>query len=100
MQSRESIVVGTDGSETAERAVDRAGVLARAFDATVHVVSVYSDDRSPLVSADRVTEPTPSRPSTERKSDSRSKVSRVRHTYRIERLGENLWRLRTSSAPK
>jgi nucleotide-binding universal stress UspA family protein len=49
MQSGESIIVGTDGSETAERAVDRAAALAQAFGATVHVVSVYSDDRSPLV---------------------------------------------------
>ena len=44
-----SIIVGTDGTDTAERAVDRAGAIARAFGATVHVVSVYSDDRSPLV---------------------------------------------------
>ena len=48
MQS-ESIIVGTDGSDTAERAVDRAGVIARAFGATVYVVSVYSDDKTPLV---------------------------------------------------
>jgi nucleotide-binding universal stress UspA family protein len=48
MQS-EAIIVGTDGSESAERAVDRAGAIARAFGATVHVVSVYSDDKSPLV---------------------------------------------------
>jgi nucleotide-binding universal stress UspA family protein len=45
----ESIVVGTDGSDTAERAVDRAGAIARAFGATVYVVSVYSDDKTPLV---------------------------------------------------
>jgi nucleotide-binding universal stress UspA family protein len=36
-----SIVVGTDGSETATEAVRRAGTLARAADATVHVVSAY-----------------------------------------------------------
>ena len=53
MQSGESIVVGTDGSDTAERAVDRAGEIARAFGATVHVVSVYSDDRTPLVGVGR-----------------------------------------------
>jgi nucleotide-binding universal stress UspA family protein len=53
MQSGEPIIVGTDGSETAERAVDRAGAMARAFGATVHVVSVYSDDRTPLVGAGR-----------------------------------------------
>ena len=53
MPARESIVVGTDGTETAERAVDRAGAIARAFGATVHVVSAYSDDRTPLVGAGR-----------------------------------------------
>jgi nucleotide-binding universal stress UspA family protein len=53
MQARESIVVGTDGTETAERAVDRAGAFARAFGATVHVVSAYSDDKTPLVGVGR-----------------------------------------------
>jgi nucleotide-binding universal stress UspA family protein len=37
-----SIVVGTDGSERAERVVDRAGELAKALGVTVHVVSGYS----------------------------------------------------------
>jgi nucleotide-binding universal stress UspA family protein len=53
MQSSESIVVGTDGSETAERAVDRAGVIARALGATVHVISACSQDAVPLVEAAR-----------------------------------------------
>ena len=53
MQSGESIIVGTDGTDTAERAVDRAGEIARAFGATVHVVSAYSDDRTPLVGVGR-----------------------------------------------
>jgi nucleotide-binding universal stress UspA family protein len=53
MQTGEPIVVGTDGTENAERAVDRAGVIARAFGATVHVVSAFSDDRTPLVGAGR-----------------------------------------------
>ena len=34
-----SIVAGTDGSPTAERAVDHAGRLALALGATVHVVN-------------------------------------------------------------
>jgi len=34
-----TIVVGTDGSETSDRAVDRAGVLAGALGVSVHVVS-------------------------------------------------------------
>ena len=53
MQSGQSNVVGTDGSDTAERAVDRAGAIARAFGATVHVVSVYSDEKTPLVGSGR-----------------------------------------------
>ena len=53
MQSGEPIIVGTDGTDTAERALDRAGSFARAFGATVHVVSAYSDDRTPLVGAGR-----------------------------------------------
>ncbi len=36
------IVVGTDGSPTADVAVDRAGALASALGATLHVVSSYS----------------------------------------------------------
>lgn len=34
------IVVGTDGSASAELAVDRAGELAKALDAVLHVVAV------------------------------------------------------------
>jgi nucleotide-binding universal stress UspA family protein len=37
----ESIVVGTDGSETAKRAVAEAARLAKALDAQLHVVSAY-----------------------------------------------------------
>ncbi len=37
-----SIVVGTDGSDTAARAVEEAGRLAAALDATVHVVSAFA----------------------------------------------------------
>lgn len=38
-----SIVVGTDGSERADRAVARAGEIAHAVGVTVHVVSGYSN---------------------------------------------------------
>lgn len=34
------IVVGTDGSERAELAVDRAGELAKALNATLHILAV------------------------------------------------------------
>jgi nucleotide-binding universal stress UspA family protein len=36
-----TIVVGTDGSETAQRAVDQATELAQAMEAELHVVSAY-----------------------------------------------------------
>lgn len=39
----QSIVAGTDGSPSAERAVDRAGRLALALGATLHVVNCYRD---------------------------------------------------------
>lgn len=45
-----TIVVGTDGSETAERAVDRAGVLAGALGVAVHVVSAYKLSPSQMAS--------------------------------------------------
>jgi nucleotide-binding universal stress UspA family protein len=38
---RESIVVGTDGSETAQRAVSEAVRLAALLDSDVHIVSAY-----------------------------------------------------------
>ena len=37
----ESIVVGTDGSPTAEQAVERAAKLGKALGARVHLVSAY-----------------------------------------------------------
>jgi nucleotide-binding universal stress UspA family protein len=43
-----AIVVGTDGSETAERAVDRAGVLAGALGVGVHVVSAFKASASQM----------------------------------------------------
>jgi nucleotide-binding universal stress UspA family protein len=39
----QSIIAGTDGSASAEKAVDRAGRLALALGATVHVVISYQD---------------------------------------------------------
>jgi nucleotide-binding universal stress UspA family protein len=43
-----AIVVGTDGSETADRAVDRAGVLAGALGVSVHVVSAFKASASQM----------------------------------------------------
>jgi nucleotide-binding universal stress UspA family protein len=40
--SRDPIVAGTDGSETAQLAMERAGELAKALGVTVHVVSSYA----------------------------------------------------------
>jgi nucleotide-binding universal stress UspA family protein len=52
-----SLVVGTDGSDRAERAVERAGEIANALGATVHVVSGYSEQSSPVMVAPRLITP-------------------------------------------
>jgi nucleotide-binding universal stress UspA family protein len=41
MATRGSIVVGTDGSDRAEQALDRAGELARSLGVKLHIVSCY-----------------------------------------------------------
>ncbi len=46
----EAIVVGTDGSETAKRAVDEAVRLAAAFGAELHVVSAFEPLRGARIS--------------------------------------------------
>jgi nucleotide-binding universal stress UspA family protein len=40
-----SIVVGTDGSDTATKAVQEAGAIAAKLGATVHLVSAYTRDQ-------------------------------------------------------
>jgi nucleotide-binding universal stress UspA family protein len=47
----DSIVVGTDGSETAKQAVSEAVRLARALDAEVHVVSAFEPLRAHVAGA-------------------------------------------------
>ena len=47
----ESIVVGTDGSETAGRALSEAIRLARALDAELHVVCAYEPTRHQRIKA-------------------------------------------------
>jgi nucleotide-binding universal stress UspA family protein len=53
MAGRGPIVVGTDGSERAERAVDRAGELAKLLGVTIHVMSGHSDERGARSEAER-----------------------------------------------
>jgi nucleotide-binding universal stress UspA family protein len=48
MERPGTIVVGTDGSETSERAVDRAGALAGALGVSVHVMSGYKASASQM----------------------------------------------------
>jgi nucleotide-binding universal stress UspA family protein len=43
--SREAIVVGTDGSETAQRAVEEALRLAKALECPLHIVSAFEPVR-------------------------------------------------------
>lgn len=47
-----TIVVGTDGSETSFRAVDRAAALARDSDATLVIACAYTPSREEEVAAD------------------------------------------------
>jgi len=46
----DAIVVGTDGSETARRALDEAVRLAKALDAELHVVSAFKPLRGARIS--------------------------------------------------
>ena len=48
-----TIVVGTDGSERAHRAVERAVELAAAWDATLHIVHAYQGTREAVEDAAR-----------------------------------------------
>ena len=48
-----TIVVGTDGSARAARAVERAATLANAYDATLHVVHAYQGTREGVERAAR-----------------------------------------------
>lgn len=48
-----TIVVGTDGSERAHRAVERAVELAAAWDATLHIVHAYQGTREAIEDAAR-----------------------------------------------
>ena len=48
-----TIVVGTDGSDRAERAIERAVMLAAAYEATLHIVHAYQGTRDAVADAAR-----------------------------------------------
>jgi nucleotide-binding universal stress UspA family protein len=52
------IVVGTDGSTTADRAVDAAGGIARLTGGSVHIVTAYRPVRATAVAAGAAITPT------------------------------------------
>jgi nucleotide-binding universal stress UspA family protein len=52
MEQLGSIVVGTDGSDTAQLAVDRAGAIAHALGVSVHIVSGYRGSPSQMAHRD------------------------------------------------
>jgi nucleotide-binding universal stress UspA family protein len=52
-----SIVTGTDGSPTAQQAVERAAQLAKSVGARLHVVTAYEPLRAPRVSTGRAVDP-------------------------------------------
>lgn len=47
----DTIVVGTDGSETAERALAEAGRIAKALDAELHVVTAFHSEHTKISGA-------------------------------------------------
>lgn len=51
----ENIVVGTDGSPTAEKAVERAIGLAKAFGAALHVISAYQTSAASFAAPELMT---------------------------------------------
>jgi nucleotide-binding universal stress UspA family protein len=55
----DAIVVGTDGSDTAKRAVAEAARLAKALDADLHVVSAYEPLRGARSTGGESTGPLP-----------------------------------------
>lgn len=80
------IVVGTDGSARADRAVDRAGELAGALKVTVHVVTAYGADSDGLQTAAAAGLPgSGARDDSERSTRARHSAERARQ--RLERLG-------------
>ena len=62
----ESIVVGTDGSDTAKRAVAEAVRLAKALGAQLHVVSAYEPLRGVRIEGAAEAAPFPTTSSTRR----------------------------------
>jgi nucleotide-binding universal stress UspA family protein len=80
-----SIVVGTDGSERAERAVDRAGELARALGVKVNIVSAYSEAADgPLIPL-----ATPAAPATQVRAESEKHLRARQYADRAQqRLAE------------
>lgn len=85
-----SIVVGTDGSERAERAVDRAGEIASAFGVNVHVVSAYSRGSSGV----RVGAAVPGVAVVEREAD---EEKRTRAQHDVDRAQQRLARVGVAS---
>jgi nucleotide-binding universal stress UspA family protein len=55
--SKPTIVAGTDGSQSAERAVDKAAELAAALGATLHIVTSYSTNGAILAAAGGIAVP-------------------------------------------
>jgi nucleotide-binding universal stress UspA family protein len=88
--SADPIVVGTDGSSTAERAVDTAGQLAAALDATVHVVMSYravSASAGPAACAGVWVDPL----ATSEASRARAESAVAAAQDRLEGLGVKVW---------
>jgi len=83
----DAIVAGTDGSATAERAMEQAGELARALGAKVHVVNCYKNSSSAawLAASGGVAVGDPALDEAELRSRAQAIVERARN--RLAQLG-------------
>ncbi len=92
--SSEPIVVGTDGSQTAERAVEKAGELARSLGATLHILTSYTPKAASAEWATAPGVPVPGMAATEHERvESERERDRTRAEQIVRRAGEQLGRL-------
>jgi nucleotide-binding universal stress UspA family protein len=73
------IIAGTDGSQTAERALDRAAQIASAIGATLHIVTSYSNSGAWMAAAAGV--PVAATPDHEARDEADAMVSRAAQRF-------------------
>lgn len=84
------ILVGTDGSERAERAVERAGQLAKALGVKVHIVSAYTESSDFAL----IARAAPADPLTQGRAE---REERIRASHHVDRAQQRLSRIGAES---